>query len=180
MSTTLAVKVAVRDATDSDLAAIHAIYVHHVQQGLGSFEEVPPDLAEMARRRADVLARKLPYLVAELDGRVAGYAYAGPYRPRSAYRFSVEDSVYVAADFHRRGVARALLVELIQRCTAQGYRQMIAVIGDSGNHGSIGLHASLGFREAGRLQSIGFKFGRWVDGVIMQRTLGAGDTTLPT
>jgi L-amino acid N-acyltransferase YncA len=179
MTTTLAVKVTVRDVADSDLAAIHAIYSHHVLHGLGSFEELPPDLAEMARRRAEILARRLPYLVAEIDGRVAGYAYAGPYRPRSAYRYSVEDSVYVAADIHRRGVARALLAELIQRCTAQGYRQMVAVIGDSGNHGSIGLHASLGFREAGRLHAIGFKFGRWVDGVIMQRALGAGDTTLP-
>src|SRR5262245_53088002 len=103
MTTTTAVKVAVRDAADSDLAAIHAIYVHHVQHGLGSFEEIPPDLAEMARRRADILAKRLPYLVAEVEGRIAGYAYAGPYRPRSAYRFSVEDSVYVAPDSHRRG-----------------------------------------------------------------------------
>lgn len=169
----------VRDASDSDLAAIHAIYTHHVQNGLGSFEEIPPDLAEMARRRAEVLSRRLPYLAAEIDGRLVGYAYAGPYRPRSAYRFSVEDSVYVAPDIHRRGVARALLAELIERCTVLGYRQMIAVIGDSANRGSIGLHASMGFREAGRLHAIGFKLGRWVDSVLMQRTLGPGDSSQP-
>jgi L-amino acid N-acyltransferase YncA len=179
MSTVLASKVAVRESVERDLAEIHAIYSHHVRHGLGSFEETPPDLAEMARRRGEILARHLPYLAAELDGRVVGYAYAGPYRPRSAYRFSVEDSVYVAPDIHRRGVARALLAELITRCTAQGYRQMVAVIGDSANYGSIGLHAAMGFREAGRLNAIGFKFGRWVDGVLMQRALGEGDRTLP-
>jgi phosphinothricin acetyltransferase len=171
--------VVVRDAADSDLPAIHAIYSHHVRTGLGSFEETPPDLAEMARRRADVLTRRLPYLAAEIDGRLVGYAYAGPYRPRSAYRFSVEDSVYVAPDIHRRGVARALLAELIARCTALGYRQMIAVIGDSANRGSIGLHAAMGFREAGRLDAIGFKLGRWVDSVVMQRTLGPGSSSQP-
>jgi phosphinothricin acetyltransferase len=179
MTAALAAPVLVRDASDSDLAAIHAIYTHHVQNGLGSFEEIPPDLAEMARRRSEVLSRRLPYLAAEIDGRLVGYAYAGPYRPRSAYRFSVEDSVYVAPDIHRRGVARALLAELIARCTALGYRQMIAVIGDSANRGSIGLHASLGFREAGRLHAIGFKLGRWVDSVLMQRTLGPGDSSQP-
>lgn len=179
MTATLAAPVLVRDASDSDLAAIHAIYTHHVQTGLGSFEEAPPDLAEMARRRAEVLSRRLPYLAAEIDGRLVGYAYAGPYRPRSAYRFSVEDSVYVAPDIHRRGVARALLAELIERCTVLGYRQMIAVIGDSANRGSIGLHASMGFREAGRLHAIGFKLGRWVDSVLMQRTLGPGDSSQP-
>jgi L-amino acid N-acyltransferase YncA len=179
MTATLAAPVLVRDASDSDLAAIHAIYTHHVRNGLGSFEETPPDLAEMARRRSEVLSRRLPYLAAEIDGRLVGYAYAGPYRPRSAYRFSVEDSVYVAPDIHRRGVARALLAELIERCTALGYRQMIAVIGDSANRGSIGLHASMGFREAGRLHAIGFKLGRWVDSVLMQRTLGPGDSSQP-
>jgi phosphinothricin acetyltransferase len=179
MTATLAAPVLVRDAGDSDLAAIHAIYTHHVQNGLGSFEEIPPDLTEMARRRAEVLSRRLPYLAAEIDGRLVGYAYAGPYRPRSAYRFSVEDSVYVAPDIHRRGVARALLAELIARCTALGYRQMIAVIGDSANRGSIGLHASMGFREAGRLHAIGFKLGRWVDSVLMQRMLGPGDSSQP-
>jgi L-amino acid N-acyltransferase YncA len=179
MTATLAAPVLVRDTSDNDLAAIHAIYTHHVCTGLGSFEETPPDLAEMARRRAEVLSRRLPYLAAEIDGRLVGYAYAGPYRPRSAYRFSVEDSVYVAPDIHRRGVARALLAELIERCTALGYRQMIAVIGDSANRGSIGLHASMGFREAGRLHAIGFKLGRWVDSVLMQRTLGPGDSSQP-
>jgi phosphinothricin acetyltransferase len=169
----------VRDVADTDLPAIHEIYSHHVRTGLGSFEETPPDLAELARRRAEILSRRLPYLAAEIDGRLVGYAYAGPYRPRSAYRFSVEDSVYVAPDIHRRGVARALLAELIARCTALGYRQMIAVIGDSANRGSIGLHAAMGFREAGRLDAIGFKLGRWVDSVVMQRPLGPGSSSQP-
>lgn len=179
MSTVLVSQLTVRDSAERDLADIQAIYSHHVRHGLGSFEETPPDLAEMQRRRGEILAKRLPYLAAEFDGRVVGYAYAGPYRPRSAYRFSVEDSVYVAPDIHRRGVARALLAELIARCTAQGYRQMVAVIGDSANYGSIGLHAAMGFREVGRLSAIGFKFGRWVDGVLMQRALGEGDGTLP-
>lgn len=169
----------VRDATDADLVQIHAIYTHHVLHGLGSFEEVPPDLAEMRRRRDDVLARGLPYIVAIIERRVAGYAYAGPYRSRSAYRYTVEDSIYVSPDFHRRGVGRALLQALIARCTALGYRQMIAVIGDSANNGSTGLHAELGFAQVALLPAIGFKFGRWVDGVLMQRPLGEGQTTLP-
>ncbi|MBI3710945.1 MAG: N-acetyltransferase [Proteobacteria bacterium] len=168
-----------RDAADADMPAIHAIYVHHVRQGLGSFEETPPDVTEMLRRRADILARSLPYLVAERDGSIVGYAYAGPYRPRSAYRFSVEDSIYVAPDAQRLGVARALLAELIQRCTALGYRQMVAVIGDSANAGSIGVHAALGFAQTALLPAIGFKFGRWVDSVFMQRALGEGQSTLP-
>jgi phosphinothricin acetyltransferase len=174
----------VRDSQDSDLPRIHAIYSHHVRTGLGSFEETPPDLAEMSRRRADILSRGLPYLVAELadpgiPGGIAGYAYVGPYRPRSAYRYSVEDSIYTAPEAQRRGVGRLLLDELIRRCTALGYRQMVAVIGDSANHGSIGVHEAAGFRKVAVLPAIGLKFGRWVDSVMMQRPLGEGQTTLP-
>ncbi len=166
------------------MPAVHAIYAHHVLHGLASFEEVPPDEAELDRRRADIVARGLPYLVAVFDGRVRGYAYAGPYRPRSAYRFSVEDSVYVAPDAAGRGVGRALLGEVIRHCAALGMRQMVAVIGDSGNGASIRLHEALGFRRAGELRSIGFKLGRWVDSVLMQLELGQpdvaqGDGTLP-
>jgi phosphinothricin acetyltransferase len=172
---------AIRDSTDADLAAIAAIYAHHVRSGFGSFEEVPPDAAELARRRGEVLARALPYLVASDGGAaILGYAYASPYRTRSAYRFSVEDSIYVAAGAERRGIGRALLAGLIERCTAAGYRQMVAVIGDSSNAASVGLHARMGFREVGVLPAIGFKHGRWVDSVLMQRDLGAGDASLPT
>jgi L-amino acid N-acyltransferase YncA len=171
--------VVVRDSRDDDLEPIHVIYTHHVRTGLGSFEEVPPDLGEMRRRRAAILSDALPYLVAEIDGRIAGYAYVGRFRPRSAYRFSVEDSIYVAPDAQRRGVGRILLDDLIDRCTRAGYRQMVAVIGDSGNYGSIGLHAAAGFAQVALLPAIGFKFGRWVDSVMMQRPLGPGQTTLP-
>jgi phosphinothricin acetyltransferase len=171
--------VRLRPSEDADLEPIQEIYAHHVLTGLGSFEEAPPDRAEMARRRAATLALKLPYLVAEIDGRVVGYAYAAPYRTRSAYRHTVEDSIYVAADAVKRGVGRALLAELIARCTALGYRQMVAVIGDSGNAGSISLHASQGFVRTGLLPSVGCKFGRWVDSVLMQRQLGSGDREQP-
>lgn len=171
--------VIVRAAEERDLAAIVAIYAHHVLHGFGSFEEVPPDAGEMARRRGDVVAKGFPYLVAELDGRVVGYAYASAYRPRIAYRFSVEDSIYVAPDAPRRGIGRALLENLIARCSGLGYRQMVAVIGDTQNTGSIALHAALGFRVVGTLPSIGFKHGRWVDSVFMQRPLGPGDSSLP-
>jgi L-amino acid N-acyltransferase YncA len=170
----------IRDSTEADLAAIAAIYAHHVRAGFGSFEEVPPEVAELARRRSEVLARDLPYLVASDGGAaILGYAYASPYRTRSAYRFTVEDSIYVAAGAERRGIGLALLAGLIERCTAAGYRQMVAVIGDSANASSIGLHARLGFRPVGILSAIGFKHGRWVDSVLMQRELGAGDTNLP-
>ncbi len=164
----------VRDAREEDIAAVQAIYAHHVLHGTASFEEVPPPASEMQRRRAEVLARGLPYLVAEIDGRVAGYSYATPYRTRSAYRFSIENSVYVDHACHRRGIGRALLAELIARCERGDWRQMIAVIGDSAQAASIGLHASFGFRRAGTLQAVGLKFGRWLDTVLMQRALGQG------
>lgn len=175
-----ALPVAIRDARDSDMAAVQAIYAHHVRHGLASFEEEPPDLAEIARRFAALGAAGLPYLVAETPGgAIDGYAYAGPYRPRPAYRYSVEDSVYIAPGRDGRGTGRALLEALVRRCTALGYRQMIAVIGDSGNLASIRIHERCGFARVGDLPSVGFKFGRWVDCVIMQRALGEGDTTLP-
>jgi L-amino acid N-acyltransferase YncA len=150
-----------------------------VQHGLGSFEEVPPDADEMRRRFEEVADRGLPYLVAVMHGAVVGYGYCNLFRTRSAYRFALEDSVYVKDGQHGKGVGRALLAELIERSTALGYRQMIAVIGDSANANSIGLHRSLGFIHAGTLRSTGYKFGRWVDTVTMQRPLGPGDGTLP-
>jgi phosphinothricin acetyltransferase len=166
--------VSIRDSTDADIGAIQAIYAHHVAHGLGSFEEIPPDAATLAERRAALLAKGLPYLVAERAGRIAGYAYAGPFRPRAAYRFSLEDSIYVAPDAIGGGVGRGLLVELLARAEAWGARQMVAVIGDSANAGSIGLHKALGFRMVGVFEAIGYKHGRWVDIVMMQRALGRG------
>ena len=162
----------VRPAVGADMAAICDIYAHHVRNGLASFEETPPGLDEMCRRRAAVLALGLPYLVAEVDGAVAGYSYASTYRPRPGYRFTVENSVYVASGLHGRGVGRALLAELIARCEAGPWQQMVAVIGDSANHPSIRLHERHGFRMVGVLERVGFKFGRWVDSVLMQRSLG--------
>ena len=169
----------VRDARDDDMPAVRAIYAHHVLNGLGSFEEEPPSLEDMTARRGAVLAAGLPWLVAELDGNIAGYAYAGPFRARAAYRYTVEDSVYVGEGFARRGVGGALLAELIARCEAGPWRQMLAVIGDSGNHGSLGLHRAHGFSHLGTMKAAGFKFGRWVDVVMMQRPLGEGGETLP-
>jgi phosphinothricin acetyltransferase len=171
--------VTLREAVEADLSFVQAIYAHHVTTGFGSFEEVPPSVDEMRRRHAEIVKQHLPYVVAELEGHIVGYAYAGPFRPRSAYRYSVEDSVYVAPQAQRRGIGRQLLDELVERCTKLGYRQMMAVIGDSANKGSIGAHAAAGFMEVARLPAIGFKFGRWVDIVMMQRPLGAGDSTLP-
>ena len=169
----------IRSSRPDDLERIQAIYAHHVLTGAASFEEVPPGLEELARRRDDVLARGMPYVVAEMDGRVIGYAYAGPYRLRTAYRYSVEDSIYLDPDCMGRGAGRALLSTVIDRCEEAGCRQMIAVIGDSENASSIGLHRSLGFEPAGLLKAVGFKFGRWVDSVFMQRPLGEGDGTRP-
>jgi phosphinothricin acetyltransferase len=169
----------VRDSAAADLPTIQRIYAHHVRHGFASFEEVPPDIAELGRRREDILARGLPHLVVERDGEVRAFAYAGPYRLRTAYRYTVEDSVYVAPDAIGQGLGRAALTEVIRRATALGMRQMVAVIGDSGNSASIRLHEALGFRRAAVLQAIGFKLGRWVDSVIMQRSLGPGDSQLP-
>lgn len=169
----------IRDAVAGDLPSIAAIYGHHVRQGLASFEEEAPTVAEMARRHAELVGRGYPYLVAEIDGAVTGYAYAGPYRTRPAYRHSVENSVYLAPDRQRTGIGSRLLEELIRRCEAAGFRQMVAIIGDSANAASIGLHARMGFRHAGVLTAIGYKHGRWVDSVLMQRPLGPGDTRDP-
>ena len=171
--------IVVRDSRPGDVVAIHAIYADHVLHGLASFEETPPDIGEMAQRRGAVLDRGLPHLVAEVDGTVSGYAYASHYRARSAYRFALENSVYIEAGRIGRGIGRALMGELIPRCERLGYRQMVAVIGDSANAGSIGLHAAFGFERVGLLPAVGFKFGRWVDSVLMQRPLGPGDGSLP-
>lgn len=171
--------VVVRDALDSDIPAIRAIYAHHVLHGLASFEETPPDEAEMRRRFRSYRDAGFPYLAAELAGELVGYAYAGQYRPRPGYRYSAEDSVYVRDGLAGKGIGRALLAALLARCTEAGFRQMIAIIGDSANHGSIGLHRALGFEIVGTIRSVGFKHGRWVDSVLMQRALGEGDKTLP-
>jgi L-amino acid N-acyltransferase YncA len=171
--------IAIRAATENDVAAITRIYGFHVQHGLASFELEPPAHEEMLRRYGDIVGRGFPYLVAERDGAVAGYAYASAYRARPAYRFSVENSVYIDPDARRAGIGRALLVALIAECERRGFRQMIAVIGDSANADSIGLHAACGFQEIGTLPAIGWKFDRWVDSVLMQRALGPGDTTPP-
>ncbi|MGE4279475.1 MAG: N-acetyltransferase family protein [Magnetospirillum sp.] len=171
--------VLVRPATPQDMDQVQSIYSYYVTRTAASFEEEVPSVAEMRRRRDEVEARNLPYLVAEEDGEVLGYTYAGPWRPRSAYRYTVEDSIYVAPFVQRRGVGKALLGTLIDRCADLGYRRMIAVIGDSANQGSIGLHRSLGFRQEGVLRGVGLKFGRWVDVVIMHRVLGDDTRPLP-
>jgi L-amino acid N-acyltransferase YncA len=170
----------VRDATPADLPAITAIYAHHVLHGTGTFEEDPPDQDEIAARMAKVAAAGCAWVVAEdAAGLVLGYGYFAPFRDRSAYRFTAEDSVYVRDDIRGQGVGKALVAELIARAEAKGLRQMIAVIGDSENVGSIGLHLSLGFRQVGLLRAAGIKFGRWVDVVTMQRALGEGERTTP-
>jgi len=169
----------VRDALEADMAAVQVIYSHYVLHGLATFEEIPPDTAELRARRAQVLALGLPYLVAERDGQVVGYAYASSYRPRPAYRFCIEDSVYVADGLAGQGIGRALLGTLIEACERGPWRQMLAVIGDSANAGSIALHRRLGFGMVGTFRSAGFKLGRWVDTVLMQRGLGESDASAP-
>ncbi len=166
------IEVAIRDSEPRDLPEIHRIYTFAVENGTGSFEESPPTLDDMAARRQTVLDRALPFLVAEYRGNVVGYAYAGPFRPRSAYRYTLEDSVYVAPEVRGLGTGRALLRELVARCSALGYRQMIAVIGDSANTASINAHAATGFAHIGTLKQVGLKFGQWLDSVYMQRALG--------
>ena len=163
----------VRDATEADLAAIQAIYAHHVLTGTGTFEEAAPTTDEIAARRAAVLEADLPYLVADVDGAVAGFAYATRYHRRPAYRYTVEDSVYIAEGLGGRGIGKALLTELVTRCEAGPWQQMLAIVGDSGNAGSIALHRSLGFEPVGTLRSVGFKFGGWLDTVLMQRPLNS-------
>jgi L-amino acid N-acyltransferase YncA len=171
---------AIRPATPADIPAITRIYAHGVEHGTSSFELSPPDEAEMARRMIELMGKGFPYLAAEFDGALAGYAYAGLYRPRPAYRFTLEDSVYVAPDRQGRGVGRTLLLALIDAAQARGFRQMIAVIGDSPNQaGSIHLHEAAGFRHVGILQDVGFKHDRWRDTLLMQRALGDGEKTCP-
>lgn len=172
-------RIEIRDASPDDFGAIQAIYAHHVRFGTGSFEEEPPDAEELRRRHRDVVGQGLPYLVALIDGKVVGYAYAGLYRTRRAYRFTVENSVYVRDGLGGKGVASALLRDLIARCTAAGRRLMVAVIGDSQNVGSIALHAKAGFKLAGVIRNVGFKHGRWLDSVIMELPLGEGAGTPP-
>jgi L-amino acid N-acyltransferase YncA len=169
----------IRPAGPGDVAAITRIYGEAVANGTASFEVEPPPEAEMARRLEALLAKNFPYLVAERAGVVAGYAYAGPYHTRPAYRWSVEDSVYVAPEFQRQGLGRLLLARLVADAEARGFRQMIAVIGDAANAGSIALHSAAGFRHIGAVQSVGFKHGRWLDSVLMQRPLGHGDSMAP-
>jgi L-amino acid N-acyltransferase YncA len=169
----------VRPAAPADIPAITRIYAHAVKHGTATFEIDPPDEAEMARRLQMLSARNYPYVVAELPGVVVGYAYAGPYRDRRAYDWCVEDSVYLAPEFHRRGIGRLLLTRLVTQSEAQGWRQMIAVIGDSAQAASIAVHARVGFSFVGTLGSVGYKQGRWLDTVLMQRSLGKGDSAPP-
>jgi L-amino acid N-acyltransferase YncA len=171
--------VEIRCSREGDVEAIAAIYRHHVLHGLASFEDVPPEQHEIARRRRDILDRGLPYLVAERSGRVLGYCYAAPYRPRSAYRFTLEDSIYLDEAERGHGLGRALLSTLLDRCIELGYRQMVAVIGGSDTWPSIRLHAALHFTRIGTLPAVGFKFGHWVDIALMQRALGPGAATAP-
>jgi phosphinothricin acetyltransferase len=170
----------VRSATEADAAALAAIYGDAVLHGFGTFEEEPPTPADMDARRRAVQDKGLPYLVAEEAGKVLGFAYAGPFRPRAAYRYTLEDSVYVSPDAKGKGVGRAVLTAVIAACEALGVRQLMAVIGDSGNLGSIALHRSLGFEQTGVGRSVGFKHGRWVDIVHMQKPLNGGDGALPS
>jgi L-amino acid N-acyltransferase YncA len=169
----------IRPSREQDLPAITAIYAHHVLHGTGTFETTPPSDADMAARRADVLAKGLPYLVLEEDGQVLGFAYCQWFKPRPAYRFSAEDSIYLHPQAAGRGLGRALLQELTTRADACGIRKLIAVIGDSANAASIGVHRAVGFTHAGMITSCGWKFERWLDIVLMERAVGAGDSTPP-
>jgi L-amino acid N-acyltransferase YncA len=161
----------IRACAVTDLDEVQAIYAHHVRTGFGTFEEVPPSVVEMRERFAALVHANYPFLVAEIDRRVAGYAYAGPFRPRAAYRYTAESSVYVASDMQRRGVGHALMLQVMIECRKLGQRQLLAVIGDSRNVGSIGLHAALGFKRVGVFQEVGFKYERWLDVVLMQCAL---------
>lgn len=169
----------IRPSTEHDLPAITRIYGHHVLHGTGTFETTPPTLEEMTARRADVLSKGLPWLVAEEAGQVLGFAYGNWFKPRPAYRFSVEDSIYLAPEAAGQGLGRALLAELLATLERGGIRKVMAVIGDSANAGSIGVHRALGFEQVGVIQACGWKFGRWLDIVMMQRAIGEGDRTPP-
>ena len=169
----------IRSSRDEDTAAITAIYAHHVLHGTGTFETEAPASAEMGLRRADVLAKGLPYLVAEQDGKVVGFAYGNWFKPRPAYRYSVETSIYLASGLQRQGLGRALLCELLARCERAGIRRLMAIVGDSANAGSIGVHRSVGFTEVGTIAACGWKFGAWRDIVILQKTLWLGDSQPP-
>lgn len=169
----------IRPSIDTDLPAITAIYGHHVSHGTGTFETTPPTEADMTARRADVLSKGLPFLVAEDGGRVLGFAYCQWFKPRPAYRFSAEDSIYLHPDAAGKGLGKALLAELERRAKEAGVRKLIAVIGDSGNVGSVGVHRTNGFSHVGTLKSCGWKFGRWLDVVLMEKFIGEGDTTPP-
>lgn len=169
----------IRPANLDDVPAINAIYSRHVLYGTATWELTPPPDSEMRERMQTILTQGYPYFVAESNGKVVGYTYASHYRPRLGYRFTVENSIYVDNAYHRQGIARQLMSHLIEACTAQGFRQMLAVIGDSENIASIELHRSLGFVQVGLLANIGFKLNRWLDCVLLQRTLGEGNTTTP-
>jgi L-amino acid N-acyltransferase YncA len=170
---------AIRAAASADIAAVTAIYAHAVRYGTATFEIEAPGEAEMADRFRSLVDGGFPYLVAEVDGVVRGYAYAGPYRTRVAYRYTLEDSIYFAPDFHGRGIGRALIERLLADAAARGFRQMIAVIGDSRQTASIALHRTAGFHMVGTFEAVGFKFGRWLDTVLMQRPLGPGASAAP-
>ncbi|MCK5546988.1 MAG: N-acetyltransferase [Rhodospirillaceae bacterium] len=175
---TQATEIIIRDCEAADMDAVTRIYAHHVERGLSSFEETAPDVQEMTGRHYAILQRNHPFMVAEINGRVLGFAYASTFRPRSAYNFTVENSVYVEPSATGQGIGSKLIEQLIDTCTELGFRQMIAIIGDTENHASIRLHERFGFKQVGLLNATGFKFGRWVDTVIMQRSLGDGNTTL--
>ena len=169
----------IRPSRDSDVPAIAAIYAHHVLHGTGTFETTPPTEADMANRRLDVLGRGLPYLVAEQGGRVLGFAYCQWFKPRPAYRYSAEDSIYLHPDAAGQGIGKQLLAALLHQAEAAGVRKLIAVIGDSGNAGSIGVHRSLGFQKVGVIASCGWKFGQWLDIVLMEKPLGEANRSAP-
>jgi len=169
----------IRDACENDCSAIHAIYSEHVLHGLASWEEIPPEITEISKRMEDLIKAGYPYRVIKLNGKVTGFAYASSYRPRTAYRHTVENSIYIASSYIRMGLGSALLIDLIQQCTNRGYRQMVAVIGDSENVPSIEFHAAHGFVHCGTLRSLGFKHGKWLNQILMQLSLGKSDTSPP-
>ena len=169
----------IRPSHHEDIAAITAIYAQHVLHGTGTFETEPPSASDMATRRADVLSKGLPYLVAEHEGNILGFAYGNWFKPRPAYRYSVEDSVYLTPGLDRKGLGRAMLAELLAHCETAGIRKIMAIIGDSANAGSVGVHLAVGFKQVGIVEACGWKFGAWRDIVIMQKTLGPGASEPP-